>query len=396
MREGFTTGSCAAAAAKAAAYMLLSGRTMDHIEITVPRGDVFRAEIADVTREEDRVKCAVKKDGGDDPDVTDGMLIYAEVGLHKVKDDCDESASLHKVEDDCDESASLHNIENDPSIYISGGEGIGRITRPGLDRKVGDWAINTVPRRMIESCIREVCALFDETGDMDVVISAPGGEKVAERTFNPRLGIEGGISIIGTSGVVEPMSTKAITDTIRLQLTQQKELGRRDMVVSPGNYGRTFLMERYGYDIDRAVKCSNFIGETIDMCVELEYERLLIAGHAGKLVKLSCGIMNTHSHEADGRMEAVAAAGIRCGVPEETLKAVLDSVTVEEALGHIKKLGPDTLNRVMSTIMKRISYYLDMRSEGRMGIQCMIYAEDPDIFAATDLKEAESIMHSMT
>ena len=378
MREGFTTGSCAAAAAKAAAYMLFSGRKKESIDITVPRGDVFHAEIVDVMSTGECVRCAVLKDGGDDPDVTSGCRIYAEVRAEDGPEDregIDErevNGGLHNTTDGREGDCGLHNA----TVVIHGGEGIGRVTKPGLDQPVGEAAINHVPREMIEQGVQEICRIFDHTGRVDVTISVPGGEEIARKTFNPRLGIEGGISIIGTAGVVEPMSRKAVMDTIYLELKQRRETGNRGAVLSPGNYGRDFLRREYGYDIDDAVKIANFAGASLDMCVELGYEEILLAGHIGKMVKLAAGIMNTHSHEADGRMETIAAAGIRAGLSRECLIKILDALSTTEALGYVAEEGREALEKVMSTIMERIRYYLDFRTKGQIRTECMVYCDE--------------------
>lgn len=217
MRYGFTTGSCAAAAAKAAAYMLLTGREKTKITIETPKGIPYTAQILRICRKEREVSCAVEKDGGDDPDITTGALICAKVSLPQEES----SEALARV-------------------VIDGGFGVGRVTKPGLDQPVGNAAINHVPREMIEREVLQVCQVLDYCGSLSVEISVPEGEHLAERTFNPRLGIVGGISILGTSGVVEPMSTQAILDTIRVELRQQRALGREDVVISPGNYGLDF------------------------------------------------------------------------------------------------------------------------------------------------------------
>ncbi len=301
-------------------------------------------------------RCAIKKYSGDDPDVTDGCMVYAEV----------------KADIGVNIEGGLHN----PEVFIIGGEGVGVVTKPGLDQPVGEAAINSVPREMITKEVLEICRAFDYHGDVEVTISVPGGEELAKRTFNPRLGIEGGISIIGTSGVVEPMSSKALKDTIRLELKQHRELGETKIAISPGNYGREFLKKKYGFDIDRAVKCSNYIGYTLDSCIEFGFTDVLIAGHIGKLIKLAAGIMNTHSHEADGRMEVLAAAGIRAGLPRECLINILDSVSTEEALGFIRKSGEKNLEIVMSTIIQRIDYYIDFRTGGRIAHKCVVFSDE--------------------
>ena len=302
MRNGFTTGSCAAAASKAAVYMLLTGKEKKSITIDTPKGISYNAEILDIKMSEKEVSCAVKKDSGDDPDVTNGALIYSTVSFADG---------------------------DSQSVIIEGGKGVGKVTKPGLDRAVGEAAINTVPRQMIEKEVLDVCDLFDIKDSIKVVISVPEGEEIAKKTFNPKLGIEGGISIIGTSGIVEPMSTQAILDTIKIELKQRKELGFDYVAVSPGNYGLDFMRDTYGYDLDKSVKCSNFIGLTVDMAVELGFKDVLFVGHIGKLIKVAGGIMNTHSKEADCRMEIITALGIKHKVPVEILEKILECVTTE-------------------------------------------------------------------
>ena len=350
MRHGFTTGSCAAAASKAAAYMLLTGHRKNQITIETPGGISYTAEIIDIHIGEHCASCAVVKDGGDDPDVTTGMKIYSKVSLTEEADG---------------KCAVLH---------IDGGEGVGRVTRPGLDQSVGNAAINHVPRAMIAKEVSEVCALLDYRGGLDIVISVPGGEALAARTFNPRLGIVGGISILGTSGIVEPMSSQALLDTIRVELNQRRAEGYDSVAVTPGNYGRDYMKRRYGYDLDRSVKCSNFIGQTIDMAAELGFQRILLTGHIGKLIKVAGGIMNTHSREADARMELRAAFALRCQVPAECARRILDCLNTEEALALLQESGK--LQEVMDYAMERICFYLDKRAGQRLEIACIMYSSE--------------------
>ena len=196
LRLGYTTGSCAAAAAKAAAYMLLTGRRMERVTLATPKGIQLELEVKEISMGPDTASCAIEKDSGDDPDVTRGTLVFAEVSRQEV-----------------------------PGVAIDGGIGVGRVTKPGLDQPVGAAAINSVPRRMISEALEEVRALTDSREGLKVVISVPEGEALAKRTFNPRLGIVGGISILGTTGIVEPMSEQALVDTIRVELRQRRESG---------------------------------------------------------------------------------------------------------------------------------------------------------------------------
>lgn len=349
MRYGFTTGSCAAAAAKAAAYMLLSGRQKNTITIETPKGIPYTAEILEITRGEKAVQCAVRKDGGDDPDITSGALIYAEVSL----------------------TDHTRTQVTDMRIHIDGGIGVGRVTKPGLDQPVGNAAINHVPREMIAKEVLEVCDLMDYKGNLQVIISVPEGEAIAKQTFNPRLGIVGGISILGTSGIVEPMSNQALLDTIRVELNQRRAEGFDYIAVAPGNYGLDFMKKAYGYDLDKSVKCSNFIGVTIDMAVECGFTRMLLTGHIGKLIKVAGGIMNTHSKEADCRMELLSAFAIHEGAGADVAAKILDCVATEEAVRLLREAGKQ--QEVMDYAMERIMFYLNKRAGGRMQIDCIMY-----------------------
>lgn len=362
MRKGFTTGSCAAAASKAATYMLLSGKKKTNIEIETPAGIMFKAQILDIHRGNDYVSCAVIKDGGDDPDVTTGSHVVSKVS---VEADPTENATTSKAH-----------------IIIDGGIGVGRVTRPGLDQPVGNAAINHVPREMITKEVLEVCELFDFNGTLRIEISVPEGEQLASRTFNPRLGIEGGISILGTTGIVEPMSTKAIIDTIRVELNQQKALGNTIARVAPGNYGQEFMKQRYGYDLDTSVKCSNYIGETIDMACEMGFETMLLTGHIGKLIKVAGGIMNTHSHEADCRMEILASCALRAMGDAEIARRILACINTEEALHILDEAG--LLQETMDIVLEKILFYLDFRSQGKIRTECVIYSNDFGILAESD------------
>lgn len=348
-RFGFTTGSCAAAAAKAAAFMLLTGRKKVKIRIQTPKGIMYETKIQDISRREGEVSCAVMKDGGEDPDVTTGTLIYARV----------------RIENREEQQGGLQ-------IRIDGGKGVGRVTKPGLDQPVGNAAINCVPREMIRAEVAQVCEMADFHGALFVEIFVPDGEELAKRTFNPRLGIKGGISILGTTGIVEPMSEKALRDTILLELKQRRALGEEIIAITPGNYGMDYMKRTFGYDLDGSVKCSNYIGDTIDMAADCGFRAILLTGHIGKLVKLSGGIMNTHSKEGDCRMELLAAAALQEGAGAEEARAILQCVSTEEALALL--YGTDRFARVLGRLMNKIVFYLENRASGRVHVECMMYA----------------------
>ncbi len=331
LREGYTTGTCAAAAAKAAAVAVMSGKQTEKIDITTPAGKRLSLDVINHELTDSAAVCAVKKDAGDDPDVTDGILIFARVS------------------------------KTAEGIHIDGGEGIGRVTKRGLDQPVGAAAINSVPRKMIAEAVEEAAEEMDYTGGFDVEIFAPDGVEIAKKTFNPRLGIEGGISILGTSGIVEPMSEKAIIDTVYLELKMLRGEGLRYAAVTPGNYGERFLGE---IGIANAVKCSNFIGDALDYADVLQFSGILLAGHIGKLVKLGMGVMNTHSKYGDGRIECLVSCALEAGCGLETLKRVSECVTTDDALSV---LGDDK-RKVCAELMRRVDKTVKRRCKTETGI----------------------------
>lgn len=368
MRYGFTTGSCAAAAAAAACYMLLTGRKKEEMTILTPKGISYTAKLVDISINESSAACAIVKDGGDDPDITTGAHIVAE------------AAFLQKESPQKDKTDAVQ------QIIIRGGKGVGRVTKPGLDQPVGEAAINHVPREMIEKEVRRICTLCDYNGKLQVTISVPEGEEIAQKTFNPRLGITGGISILGTSGIVEPMSSQALLDTIQVELRQKKAMGQQMIAVTPGNYGLDFMKEAFAYDLDKSVKCSNFIGNTIDMAAETGFCGMLLTGHIGKLVKVSGGIMNTHSKEGDCRMELLAAAALKSGGSKTQALEILEAVTTEEGIRILQEGG--NLQKTMQILMEKIMFYLQKRAAGRLQIECMMYANGYGLLAESSGAEA--------
>lgn len=343
LRCGYTTGSCAAAAAKAAAFMLLSGTILKQVDLMTPKGILLHLRILDIQRTAEEVSCAVRKDGGDDPDATDGLSIYAKV---KKKES--------------------------GGIWLDGGIGVGRVTRQGLEQPVGEAAINRVPRSMIREAVSQVCEQMDYTGGMEVVIYVPGGEEVAKKTFNPRLGIQGGISILGTSGIVVPMSEEALIASIRLEMEVRKAAGDRYLLITPGNYGEEFLRKRQRLDLSRSMKCSNFVGETIDMAAELGMKGILFVAHIGKFIKVSGGIMNTHSRQADSRAELMAAQAIRAGGSLELAGKLLGTITTEEAVELLEEAH--MTEPVMAQALEQIQFYLQNRCKGAIRTEVILFS----------------------
>mgnify|MGYP002563816261 FL=1 len=352
LRCGFTTGTCAAAASAGAARMLLSGKVIENITVITPSGNSVTVGLTDIKKENDYVSCAVQKDSGDDPDVTDKILVYSTVSYEKS------------------------------GITVDGGEGVGRVTKKGLKQQIGEAAINPVPRKMIEEQLKTAASDYSYDGGLKAVISVPMGIQIAKKTFNPRLGIEGGISILGTTGIVEPMSEQALIDTISVELDVRKAQNEEFIIVTPGNYGQDFLRDNLGIAVDKCVKCSNFIGDTIDMCIEKGFKSMLLVGHIGKLSKLGCTIYNTHSRYADGRMEAFALCAALCGAEREVLENILGCITTDAALEILKKEG--IFDETIKMLEKRIDRSLKLRAKGSIEIGMITFSEEYGILCKTE------------
>lgn len=353
LRYGYTTGSCAAAAAKAAAWMLFSGERVEKVDLLTPKGILLHLAILDIRMTKEEVSCAVQKDGGDDPDATHGLLVYASVKKDQTS-----------------------------GVHIDGGVGVGRVTKKGLEQPVGAAAINKIPRAMIEKEVLDTAEVFGYEGGLSVVISIPGGEEVAKKTFNPRLGIEGGISVLGTSGIVVPMSEDALIASICAEMRLRKENGGDFLLVTPGNYGEAFVKNYPDIDLLNSVKCSNYVGETLDYAVNLGVKGILFVAHIGKFIKVSGGIMNTHSRCADARAELMAAAAIRAGADLSTAKEILNTITTEEALGVLKERN--LLEPTMEEILPRVKYYLQHRCGGALCTEAILFSNEYGFLGQTD------------
>lgn len=362
MRCGYTSGSCAAGAAKAAAKMLLSGETVPQITLMTPAGIPLTLDILEPLLTDESASCAIRKDSGDDPDITNGILFYAAVSRCAG------------------------------GIVIDGGEGIGTVTKPGLDQPVGAPAINSTPRRMITDALTEIAAQYGYSGGFHVIISAPEGTALAQKTFNPRMGITGGISIIGTTGIVEPMSNAAIVETIRAEANLRRAAGHENLLLTVGNYSDTFLQDFRPELAERAVMCSNFIGDALDIGVTLGFRRILLIGHIGKLVKLGAGIMNTHSSYADGRMETLIACGALAGIPRRFLLQIPDCVTTDAALDILYQ--HPNVQKMLQILTARIAYYLAARVKEQVQTGAVIFSNQHELLLET--ADAEAIIAAMT
>ena len=347
LRCGYTTGTCGALGAAGAARLLLTGRTPDSVALRTPKGLVVEVAPLFCRLTAAGAECAIEKDGGDDVDVTTGLAIVATVELRPES----------------------------PDICIDGGVGVGRVTKPGLDQPVGAAAINHVPRQMITDALRREAASADYHGGFAVTISIPEGEAVAKRTFNPHIGVMGGLSILGTSGIVEPMSQQAILDTIQLEMNQAALRARspKRLILAPGNYGLDYLHETYpDFAVIPVVKTSNFIGDTLDMAASAGFEEVLLVGHVGKLVKVAGGILNTHSHTADCRTELFCTHAALCGAGRDTCAALYDAATTDACLDILDAAGLRA--PVLESLLQAIQLHLDRRAADAFRVGAVLFS----------------------
>lgn len=356
LRCGYTTGTCAALAASGAVSLLLTGSIPPKLSVLTGKGIAVSVEPDDFGMDGNTAWCAVVKDAGDDADVTDGIQIVACVSRMA----------------EC-------------GVSIDGGAGIGTVTKEGLDQPVGAAAINRVPRKMIEQAVLDVCDELGYDGGIQVVISAPHGDRIAAHTFNPMLGIAGGISILGTSGIVEPMSEKAIVDTIAVQLHQAR-MRSADVILTPGNYGQEFLRRQ---KLDRwdvpVVKSSNFIGDSLDIAVSEHFERVLLVGHAGKLIKLAGGIMNTHSKWADCRAELICAYAAVNGADTALCRRLMDAATTDACLAILEEAGIRW--PVMAQLMDAVQCHLERRVGPDITVGAILFSNEYGLLGKTQTVE---------
>ena len=342
LRCGYTTGTCAAAASKAATAMLFSKEIMSSISITTPNQTDLVIDVLNPQFSDNAASCSIEKDSGDDPDITNGILVSSKVTL-------------------CPDS---------PDIIIEGGKGVGKVTKPGLDQAVGMSAINSVPRKMIKDSLNELAKEYNYTGGFHVVISVPKGEEIAKKTFNPELGIVDGISILGTTGIVEPMSAKALADSLRLEISVISAEGNDSILIFLGNFGKKFTEEDLNLLTKPGVMCSNLIDVALDSSVEYGFKNILLIGHIGKFVKLGIGMFNTHSHNGDGRIETLLSCALEAGASLEILKEIQKCVTTNAVLDILYENG--LLDNTMEILNGRIQHNIDRRipSDINIGFVC--------------------------
>ena len=364
LRCGYTTGTCAAAASKAAVAMLFKQESMDSVAITTPNQTDLIIDVLSPQFNDNVASCSIEKDSGDDPDITNGILVSSKVTL----------------------------LPDSSEIIIEGGKGVGKVTKGGLDQPVGMSAINSVPRKMIKDSLNELAMQYNYKGGFHVLISVPKGEEIAKKTFNPELGIVGGISILGTTGIVEPMSAKALADSIKVEISVIAAESNESILIFLGNFGKKFTEEELNLSTKPGIMCSNFIDVALDSSVEFGFKNILIVGHIGKLVKLGIGMFNTHSHNGDGRIETLLSCALEAGADIEILNEIQKCVTTNAVLDILYE--NDLLTKTMGVLNGRIGHNIDRRIPEDINVGFICFANTGEYSGvlfesenADDLKE---------
>ena len=375
-RRGYTSGSCACGATKAALIMHLEKRNINEVRIGTPKGVDLDLKIDNISRGKDWVQCSVKKDGGDDIDATHGMDIFARLELVQA-----------------DQVPDFRSDLDSDYLFITSGQGIGRVTKKGLDIRPGRPAINRVPLNMILKVVQETLDeagldIYDYLGGRKILVTifAPQGQEIAKRTFNSNLGIEGGISIIGTTGIVEPMSDEGWKKALSAELSIKRAQGRETIILVPGNIGRDIMAKSYGADLDGIVKMSNFIGYMLMETKRLGFKRVIVGGHIGKLIKLSGGITNSHSRVADARREIMVANLALLGAPLELLKEVDACLSTDAMVDIIRDAGYSKVFKVRADkAASKAKVYMRLGQEDHMDIEVYLFSMDGSLLAKSQI-----------
>ncbi len=334
LRSGYTTGACAAAGVKAALILLTTGKSVSVVEIIALDGTPLQIPVARVERLADGIRAEVIKNSGDDPDITNGASVFT----------------------------TVRQIFGDEIIFRAG-LGVGRVTKAGLQLPVGEPAINPAPRQLI----RNVAAEFN-VGGLEVEISIPAGVELAKRTLNPILGVEGGLSIIGTTGVLRPMSEEAFKNSLVPQIDVARAAGFDELIFVPGKIGET-IAKRLGFPSGAIIQTSNFIGYMLEAAAERGVAKVILCGHIGKLAKVAAGVFHTHNRVADGRLETLAAYAAAEGLPAGEVQKILDANTTEDAAQII---NANRLERVYNTIAARASLRAERYVFGKLKVNTIL------------------------
>ena len=379
LRLGITTGTCSAAAAQAAAMQLLLGVENHAVTLRTPKGMTVSVPVYLLESDSRKASYKVVKDSGDDPDVTNGTDVCVTVEYVKQR--------VREQTDGSQDRSCAFTSESFPYLTLDGGIGIGRVMKGGLEQAVGQAAINRVPRQMIFAAVADVCEKANVCEPLHITVWMPEGETLAKRTFNPKLGIEGGLSVLGTSGILEPMSEQAIVATIETEIRQLHAVGEEKVLVTPGNYGQAYASEYLGLDLAKSVKSSNYIGDTIDLAISYGMKDFLLVGNIGKLVKLAAGIFNTHSKVADGRGEIFAVHAAMAGAEAKVVQEIYDCINTDRMLDVVEREG--LREAVMQSILAAIEKHVAGRIGDTMRFGVIVFSEKYGYLGQTSDAERE-------
>ena len=356
MRTGFTTGTCATAGAKAALLSIMNQTKTDSIDVTLPKKSQIKIKIKDCKFSKNTAMCIVIKDGGDDPDVTHGAEIITEITL----------------------------TERPGEIEIDGGEGVGRVTKPGLGLEIGSAAINPTPKKMIRENISEIAQDLLGNHGVKVMISVPKGRDLAMKTDNPRLGIIGGISILGTSGIVVPYSTASFAASIRQSIEVTRAMGDDTVVLTTGGRSEDFTRKLFDLPDHCFVQMGDFSGYTVQVCAKNGIKKAYVAGFIGKLAKMSMGVKQTHVTGSKVDMEFLSGLAKRCGAPQDVQDAIKKANTARHVFEIINEKN---ISGFFDTICEEAHRQLGKYSENKFEIKVIMFDFDGKTIGTWPKKE---------
>ena len=355
LRTGFTTGSCATASSKAAALAIINQKTISNVDVLLPKRDRINIKINSCEFTKNNARCSVIKDGGDDPDVTHGAEIFVDLSL----------------------------TNNVGTVEIDGGNGVGRVTKPGLGLEIDSAAINPTPKKMILENVQEVAEEILKENGIKVLISVPKGKELATKTDNPRIGILNGISILGTSGIVIPYSTASFAAAIRQQIDVVSSMNDEEVVLTTGGRSEDFAREIIKLPDHSFIQMGDFSGYTIQQCAKKSLKKAYVAGFIGKLAKMAAGVKQTHVKGGKVDMKFLSELAKRCNADSETIRKILGANTARNVQEIIME---DNVNGFFDEITKETCNQMRQHSEEKIPVEVILFDFDGKVLSR-DKKE---------
>ena len=350
LRTGFTTGTCATAASKAGILAIINQQSLNSVDVILPKRDKINIQINSCNFSKDNAQCSVIKDGGDDPDVTHGAEIFVDVEL----------------------------TDKIGEIEIDGGEGVGRVTKPGLGLEIGSAAINPTPKKMIIENVKEVGSELLEKNGIKVTVSVPKGKELGTKTDNPRIGIMGGISILGTSGIVIPYSTASFAAAIRQQIAVVSSMNDDSVVLTTGGRSEDFARKIIELPDHSFVQMGDFSGYTIKQCARQGLKKAYVAGFIGKLAKMAAGVKQTHVKGGKVDMKFLSELAKRCDANSETIGKILGANTARNVQEIIME---DKINGFFDEITKETWNQMRQHSEEKIPVEVILFDFDGKVLS---------------